>query len=93
MTSATIFLLLIGDCLLKTARGPLVLIPGGAEVKQYAAAGQATLPIPTCGATRRGRHGGGSAARVHGLGALESSAPRAVPVQRVRTAARARRAS
>jgi len=40
-----VFLLLTGYYLLKTAREPLILLHGGAEVKQYAAAGQALLLI------------------------------------------------
>ncbi|MGD0677734.1 MAG: translocase [Polyangiaceae bacterium] len=40
-----VFLLLTGYYLLKTAREPLILLHGGAEVKQYAAAGQATLLV------------------------------------------------
>ncbi|HET7538862.1 MAG TPA: MFS transporter [Polyangiaceae bacterium] len=39
----TIFLLLTAYYLLKTAREPLILLHGGAEVKSYAAAGQALL--------------------------------------------------
>jgi AAA family ATP:ADP antiporter len=39
------FLLLTAYYLLKTAREPLVLLNGGAEVKQYAAAGQAVLLV------------------------------------------------
>ena len=39
----TIFLLLTAYYLLKTAREPLILLHGGAEVKSYAAAGQAVL--------------------------------------------------
>jgi len=42
MTS-TVFLLLTAYYLLKTAREPLILLHGGAEVKSYAAAGQAVL--------------------------------------------------
>lgn len=38
-----VFLLLTGYYLLKTAREPLILLHGGAEVKQYAAGGQALL--------------------------------------------------
>lgn len=40
-----VFLLLTGYYLLKTAREPLILLHGGAEVKQYAAAGQAALLV------------------------------------------------
>lgn len=40
-----VFLLLAGYYLLKTAREPLILLHGGAEVKQYAAAGQAMLLV------------------------------------------------
>ncbi len=40
-----VFLLLTAYYLLKTAREPLVLLHGGAEVKQYAAAGQALLMV------------------------------------------------
>jgi ATP:ADP antiporter, AAA family len=39
----TVFLLLSAYYLLKTAREPLILLHGGAEVKSYAAAGQAVL--------------------------------------------------
>src|SRR6476619_5826469 len=39
------FFLLCGYYLLKTAREPLILLGGGAEVKSYAAAGQALLLI------------------------------------------------
>src|SRR5260221_4697959 len=39
----TVFFLLCGYYLLKTAREPLILLHGGAEVKSYAAAGQALL--------------------------------------------------
>lgn len=39
----TVFLLLTAYYLLKTAREPLILLGGGAEVKSYAAAGQALL--------------------------------------------------
>ncbi|HEY2517217.1 MAG TPA: Npt1/Npt2 family nucleotide transporter [Polyangiaceae bacterium] len=39
----TVFLLLTAYYLLKTAREPLILLHGGAEVKSYAAAGQAAL--------------------------------------------------
>ena len=41
----TVFLLLSAYYLLKTAREPLILLSGGAEVKSYAAAGQALLLI------------------------------------------------
>jgi AAA family ATP:ADP antiporter len=41
----TVFLLLSAYYLLKTAREPLILLSGGAEVKSYAAAGQAALLI------------------------------------------------
>src|ERR1700723_3342372 len=41
----TVFLLLTAYYLLKTAREPLILLHGGAEVKSYAAAGQAMLPL------------------------------------------------
>ena len=40
-----VFLLLTAYYLLKTAREPLILLHGGAEVKQYAAAGQAALLV------------------------------------------------
>jgi AAA family ATP:ADP antiporter len=42
---STGFLLLTGYYLLKTAREPMILLQGGAEVKQYAAAGQAILLV------------------------------------------------
>jgi AAA family ATP:ADP antiporter len=41
----SVFLLLTAYYLLKTAREPLILLHGGAEVKQYAAAGQALLLV------------------------------------------------
>jgi AAA family ATP:ADP antiporter len=41
----TVFLLLSAYYLLKTAREPLILLGGGAEVKSYAAAGQAVLLV------------------------------------------------
>src|SRR5713101_1024888 len=41
----TVFLLLTAYYLLKTAREPLILLHGGAEVKSYAAAGQAVLML------------------------------------------------
>jgi AAA family ATP:ADP antiporter len=41
----TVFFLLTSYYLLKTAREPLILLHGGAEVKQYAAAGQALLLV------------------------------------------------
>src|SRR5271155_3373037 len=41
----TVFLLLTAYYLLKTAREPLILLHGGAEVKQYAAAGQTLLLV------------------------------------------------
>jgi AAA family ATP:ADP antiporter len=39
----TVFLLLMAYYFLKTAREPLILLQGGAEVKSYAAAGQSVL--------------------------------------------------
>ena len=41
-----VFLLLCAYYLLKVAREPLILMGGGAEVKSYAAAGQAALLVP-----------------------------------------------
>jgi AAA family ATP:ADP antiporter len=41
----TVFLLLTAYYLLKTAREPLILLHGGAEVKQYAAVGQALIMV------------------------------------------------
>jgi AAA family ATP:ADP antiporter len=41
-----VFLLLLAYYLLKTAREPLILLQGGAEVKAYTAAGQSLLLIP-----------------------------------------------
>src|SRR4026208_557446 len=38
-----IFLILAGYCVCKTVREPLILASGGAEVKSYAAAGQALV--------------------------------------------------
>jgi ATP:ADP antiporter, AAA family len=43
LLTLTVFMLLLGYYLLKTAREPLILLQGGAEVKSYAAAGQALL--------------------------------------------------
>src|SRR5215468_6338566 len=43
---STIFLILTSYYLLKVIREPLILLSGGAEVKAYAAAGQALLLIP-----------------------------------------------
>jgi AAA family ATP:ADP antiporter len=40
---ANLFLLLVGYYILKTVREPLILATGGAELKSYAAAGQAVL--------------------------------------------------
>lgn len=42
----TVFLLLTSYYILKTAREPLILLEGGAEVKAYAAAGQSLLLLP-----------------------------------------------
>jgi AAA family ATP:ADP antiporter len=44
--AATLFLLLTAYYLLKVTREPLILMSGGAEVKAYAAAGQALLLLP-----------------------------------------------
>src|SRR5882672_3372492 len=41
--TVTVFLLLTAYYLLKTAREPLILLHGGAEVKSYAASGQSML--------------------------------------------------
>jgi ATP:ADP antiporter, AAA family len=46
LLAATLFLLLTAYYLLKVAREPLILLSGGAEVKAYAAAGQAMLLVP-----------------------------------------------
>jgi AAA family ATP:ADP antiporter len=46
----TVFLLLTSYYILKTAREPLILLQGGAEVKSYAAAGQSVLLVPVIGA-------------------------------------------
>ena len=43
--AVTVFLLLTAYYLLKVAREPLILLGGGAEVKAYAAAGQAVLLV------------------------------------------------
>src|SRR5688572_26952476 len=43
MLTLTIFLIMMAYYFLKTAREPLVLLYGGAEVKSYASAAQATL--------------------------------------------------
>lgn len=45
LLTLTVFLLLTAYYLLKVAREPLILLGGGAEVKSYAAAGQALLLI------------------------------------------------
>ena len=45
LLTLTVFLLLLAYYLLKTAREPLILLGGGAEVKSYAAAGQAALMV------------------------------------------------
>jgi ATP:ADP antiporter, AAA family len=45
LLTVTVFLLLTAYYLLKTAREPLILLHGGAEVKQYAAAGQALILV------------------------------------------------
>jgi ATP:ADP antiporter, AAA family len=45
LLTLTVFLLLSAYYLLKTAREPLILLHGGAEVKQYAAAGQALILV------------------------------------------------
>jgi ATP:ADP antiporter, AAA family len=45
LLTLTVFLLLTAYYLLKTAREPLILLHGGAEVKQYAAGGQAILLV------------------------------------------------
>ena len=52
----TVFLLLMAYYFLKTAREPLILLHGGAEVKSYAAAGQSLLlllVVPAYGALAR----------------------------------------
>jgi AAA family ATP:ADP antiporter len=43
LLTLTVFLLLMAYYFLKTAREPLILLQGGAEVKSYAAAGQSLL--------------------------------------------------
>lgn len=43
LLTLAVFLLLLGYYLLKTAREPLILLHGGAEVKSYASAGQSLL--------------------------------------------------
>lgn len=45
LLTLTVFVLLTAYYLLKTAREPLILLHGGAEVKQYAAAGQALILV------------------------------------------------
>lgn len=45
LMAANVFVLLMAYYLLKVAREPLVLLAGGAEVKAYAAAGQAVLLV------------------------------------------------
>lgn len=55
----TVFLLLTAYYLLKTAREPLILLGGGAEVKSYASAGQAVLMVAVVSAySRLARHVG-----------------------------------
>src|SRR6185369_1104430 len=56
----TIFLLLVCYSIIKTVREPLILLGGGAEVRSYAAAGQALLlmgfvPLYSWVASRVGR--------------------------------------
>jgi AAA family ATP:ADP antiporter len=46
LLTSNVFLLLLAYYLLKIVREPLILAGGGAEVKSYAAAGQALLLIP-----------------------------------------------
>ena len=46
LLAGTLFLLLTAYYLLKVVREPLILLSGGAEVKAYAAAGQAMLLVP-----------------------------------------------
>ncbi len=50
LMTVTVFLLLTAYYVLKTAREPLVLLEGGAEVKAYAAAGQSILLVPVIAA-------------------------------------------
>ncbi|MES1256197.1 MAG: translocase, partial [Acidobacteriota bacterium] len=57
---ANIFVLLVCYAIIKTVREPLILLGGGAEVRSYAAAGQALLlmgvvPLYGCFAARVGR--------------------------------------
>jgi ATP:ADP antiporter, AAA family len=47
LLTLNVFLLLTSYYLLKTVREPLILLGGGAEVKSYAAAGQALLLVAT----------------------------------------------
>ena len=52
-----IFLILICYSVIKTVREPLILLGGGAEVRSYAAAGQAVLLmafVPFYSGSRRG---------------------------------------
>ncbi len=53
LLAANVFLLLGSYYLLKTVREPLILTQGGAEVKSYAAAGQAALLLLFVGAYSR----------------------------------------
>jgi len=56
LLTLTVFLLLMAYYFLKTAREPLILLNGGAEVKSYAAAGQSLLLlaiVPTYSALAR----------------------------------------
>ena len=50
-----VFLLLMGYYILKTAREPLILLAGGAELKSYAAAAQALPSSSTCLSTAGSR--------------------------------------
>src|SRR5882672_5134299 len=56
----TVFLVLLAYYLLKTAREPLILLHGGAEVKSYASAGQSLIfllatPVYNAVAKKAGR--------------------------------------
>ena len=53
LMTTTVFLLLTAYYLLKTAREPLILLGGGAEVKSYEAAGQAVLMVGVVSAYSR----------------------------------------
>src|SRR6188474_2852379 len=56
LMALTMFLILAGYYLLKTAREIFILSEGGAEVKSYSSAGQALMLLVLCRRTARLRH-------------------------------------